>query len=211
MLQDLGPLGDTDYALDILNGTYEYPPDTDIWTVKYFEEAQHTYALLGQEEIGTTISVANFQSFWQCADEKVSSLFSGGHFGHYKAASYSKDLSAFHAAKLTACGRKEVVLLRWTVGLTVLLEKTWGHNKIHKMRGIVLVECDFNWYMMIVIAWRRLKSAQGKDQVPLECFAKKGSNCINAVMKKIMFCNESRTHHHPTCIGGNDFADATTG
>jgi hypothetical protein len=75
------------------------------------------------------------------------------------------------------------------------------------MRGIVLVECDFNWYMKIVIAWRMLKSAQGKDQVPMECFAKKGSNCINAVMTKIMFCDESRTHHHPTCIGGNDFAD----
>jgi hypothetical protein len=80
-----------------------------------------------------------------------------------------------------------VVLLRWTVGLTVLLEKTWGNNKIHKMRGIVLVECDFNWYMKIVIAQRMLKSAQGKDQVPMECFAKKGSNCINAVMTKIMF------------------------
>jgi hypothetical protein len=187
MLQDLGPLGDTDYALDILNDTYEYPPDTDIWTVKYFEEAQHTYALLGQEEIDTTISVANFQSFWKRADEKVSSLFSGGHFGHYKAASYSKDLSALHAAKLTACGQKGVVLSRWKVGLTVLLKKTWGNNKIHKMRGIVLVECDFNWYMKIVIAQRMLKSTQGKDQVPMECFAKKGSNCINAVMTKIMF------------------------
>jgi len=41
----------------------------------------------------------------------------------------------------------------------------------------------------------------------MECFAKKGSNCINAVMTKIMFCDESRIHHHPTCIGGNDFAD----
>jgi hypothetical protein len=112
MLQELGPLGDTDYALDILNSTYEYPPDTDIWTVKYFEEAQQTYALLGQEEIDTTISVADFQSFWQRADEKVSSLFSGGHFGHYKAASYSKDLSALHAAKLMACGQNRVCVFK---------------------------------------------------------------------------------------------------
>jgi hypothetical protein len=89
----------------------------------------------------------------------------------------------------------------------VLLKKTRGNNKIHKMRGIVLVECDFNWYMKIVIAWRMFKSTQGKDQVLMECFAKKGSNCINAVMTKIMFCDESCTHHHPTCIGGNDFAD----
>ena len=54
-------------------------------------------------------------------------------------------------------------------------------------------------------------SAQDKGQIPLECFAKKGSNCVNAVMTKIMFCDESRTHHCPTCIGGNDFGDCTTG
>ncbi len=26
-------------------------------------------------------------------------------------------------------------------------------------------------------------------------------------MTKIVFCDESCTHHHPTCIGGNDFGD----
>jgi hypothetical protein len=147
LLQELGPLGDTENAREILEGTYEYPPDTNLWTIKYFEEAQHTYALLGNKEIDTIISVADFQNFWQRADEKVSSSFSGGHFGHYKAASFSKDLSALHAAKLTECAQKGVVLARWTVGLTVFLEKTPGNNKIHKMRGIVLVKCDFNWYM----------------------------------------------------------------
>ncbi len=152
LLQDLGPLGDLEHALEILDGTYEYPPDTDTWTIKYFEEAQHTYAFLANKKIDTTISVTDFQGFWQCTDEKVSSSYSGSHFGHYKATSYSKDLSALHAAKLTACGRKGMVLDRWTVGLTVLLEKTWGNNKISKMRGIVLVECDYNWYMKIVMA-----------------------------------------------------------
>jgi hypothetical protein len=52
-----------------------------------------------------------------------------------------------------------------------------------------------------------LALAREKEQIPIECFAKKGSNCINAVMTKIMFCDESRTHHHPTCIGGNNFGD----
>jgi hypothetical protein len=163
---------------------------------------------LGSEGIDTTISVSDFQGFWQRANENKSSSFSGGHYGHYKAASFDKHLSAFHAAKLTACARKGVVLSRWTVGLTVLLEKTPGNNKIHKMQGIVLVEADYNYYMKEILARRMLRSAQeNKNQIPVECFAKKGSNCINAVMTKIMFCDESRTHHHPICIGGNDFAD----
>jgi hypothetical protein len=52
-----------------------------------------------------------------------------------------------------------------------------------------------------------LASAQEKDQIPIECFAKKGSNCINANTSKVMFCNELRSHHHPTCIGGNNFGN----
>jgi hypothetical protein len=187
LLQKLGPLGDTDCAQGILDGTFAYPPDTDLWTTKFFEEAHHTYAMLGNKAIDTAISIADFQGFWQRADKNESSSFSGGHYSLYKAASFDKHFSAFHAAKLTACARKGVVLARWTVGLTVLLEKTPGNNKIHKMRGIVLVEGDFNYYMKEVLARRMLKSAQERDQVPVECFAKKGSNCISAVMTKIMF------------------------
>jgi hypothetical protein len=174
-----------------LDGTFTYPPDTDLWMTKFFKEAHHTYAMLGNEAIHTAISVANFQGFWQHTDENKLSSFSGGHYSLYKVASFDKHLSAFHAAKLTACARKGVVLARWTVGLTILLEKTPGNNKIHKMRGIVLVEGDFNYYMKEVLARRMLKSAQERDQVPFECFAKKGSNCISAFMTKIMFCDES--------------------
>ncbi len=50
-------------------------------------------------------------------------------------------------------------------------------------------------------------SAQDMGQIPIECFAKKGSNCVNAVIAKIMVCDKSRMHHHPTCIGGNSFGD----
>jgi hypothetical protein len=43
--------------------------------------------------------------------------------------------------------------------------------------------------------------------IPGECFSKKGSNCINAVMTKIFTCNESRIHHHNACLAGNNFSD----
>jgi hypothetical protein len=55
-----------------------------------------------------------------------------------------------------------------------------------------------------------LASAQEKDQIPIECFAKKGSNCINAVMIKVMFFSELRTHHHPMCISGKFLVIAMT-
>jgi hypothetical protein len=89
----------------------------------------------------------------------------------------------------------------------MLLEKTQGNNNIHKMQAILLLEGDFTYYMKLMFARRMMISAQGKGQIPIKCFAKKGSNCVDAVMTKIMVCGESRTHHHPTSIGGNNFGD----
>jgi hypothetical protein len=75
------------------------------------------------------------------------------------------------------------------------------------MHSIVLLEGDFNYYNKLIFACRMMLLAQDKCRIPIEYFAKKGSNCVNAVITKIMLCNESRTHHHPTCIGVNDFGD----
>jgi hypothetical protein len=43
--------------------------------------------------------------------------------------------------------------------------------------------------------------------IPGECFSKRGSNCISAVITKIFIINESQIHHHDACITGNDFCD----
>jgi hypothetical protein len=171
------------------------------------EEAHNTYTILANKKIVTTISVRNFQEYWQKVNKKTSSSFSRLHFGHYKTASYSSTLSSLHAAKLTACGRMGIPLTRWGVGLTVLLEKTRGNNLINKMRAICLLEADSNYFNKTIFARWMMALAQDKGQIPAEYYAKKGSNCISAVITKIMYCNESRTHHHPMCIGGNNFGD----
>jgi hypothetical protein len=192
--------------MDILKGTYTIPPDTDKWSRKILEEAHYTYALLADKNIPFTITTSNFQEYWQKANEKISS-FSRLHFGHYKATSFSPCNSSLHAAKLTACSRMGVPLKRWTVGLIVFLKKTRGNNFINKMRTICLLEANFNYFNKTVFACQMMTLAQETGQIPIECFAKKGSNCNNAVITKIMYCNKLRSHHHPTCISGNGFGD----
>ncbi len=46
-----------------------------------------------------------------------------------------------------------------------------------------------------------------KKLIPGECFSKKGSNCISAVMMKIFICDESRIHHHNMVLEGCDFSE----
>jgi hypothetical protein len=52
-----------------------------------------------------------------------------------------------------------------------------------------------------------MNSALDENLIPLECFNKKGSNCVNAVMTKTMYCDESMTHHHLMIVLGNNFPD----
>jgi hypothetical protein len=70
ILEDIGHLGDTQCAQEILKGSYAYHPDTDQWTMKILQEAYHTYNLFGNDSIDTTVSVYNFQDYWQGAKKR---------------------------------------------------------------------------------------------------------------------------------------------
>ena len=207
LFDDLGFTGDTECARMILEGTYDYPPDADRWTKKILQEAHITFSQLSGIEIETTITTEDFQNYWRRVDERTSSSFSGITFSHYKAAANHSMLSAMHAAYLTACARKGISLKRWGVGLTVLLEKIIGNNFVHKLRAICLLEADFNWMNKMIFAKRMIGMALDKKLIPGECFSKRGSNCISAVMTKIFICDESRIHHHDAVFEGCDFAD----
>jgi hypothetical protein len=89
----------------------------------------------------------------------------------------------------------------------VLLEKIVGNNFVHKLWAICLLEADFNWINKVIFAKQMIGSALKRNLIPGECFSKKGSNCIIAIMTKIFICNKSRIHHHAACIVGNDFGD----
>ncbi len=73
LFADLGFMGDTECLQQILEGMYDYPPNTDIWTKKILQEAQHTFSRMSGKEITTTISTADFQQYWRRVDEKTSS------------------------------------------------------------------------------------------------------------------------------------------
>ena len=192
LFDDIGFIGDTLSAQKILEGTYEYPPDTDPATQFLLEEAAATYAEMSADQIATYVTVEDFQYYWQRSNERISSSYSGLHNGHYKAASFDKDLSALHAAKLSLCAKTGVPLARWGRGVTILLEKIAGNNFVHKLRAICLFEADFNWWNKLIFAKRMMKQASECGTIPDEHFAKKGSHCNNANLCKRFFVDISR-------------------
>jgi hypothetical protein len=105
LFDDLGFMGDMECSQQILEGTYEYPPDTNIWAKKILREAHHTFSHMSGTKIATTISTTDFQQYWKRVDERISSSFSSVTFSHYKAVASHLMLLSMHAAYLTACAR----------------------------------------------------------------------------------------------------------
>jgi hypothetical protein len=105
--KDFGFLADTGVTDRVLNGTYEYPEDMDVYTKLLLQEARVIFSKLSEEEVSDFVSTTDFQSYWKYANEDIQSSESGYHFGHYKAASYDRYLSAMHAAKLTLAATRE--------------------------------------------------------------------------------------------------------
>jgi hypothetical protein len=106
LFNDLGFMGDTECFKQILEGTYEYPPDTDIWTKGILQEAHYTFSHMSGAKITTTNSTMDFQQYWIRVDERTSSSFSSVTFLHYKAVTSHSMLSAMHTAYLSACAQR---------------------------------------------------------------------------------------------------------
>jgi hypothetical protein len=62
-------MGDTECSRQILEGTYEYPPDINVWMKKILKEAHYTFSHMSGAEIATTISRADFQQYWIKVDK----------------------------------------------------------------------------------------------------------------------------------------------
>ena len=100
MKKELGFLGATKATKQILNGTYIFPPGTDPHTIGLLKQLGAAANSIRSNSCQSTISAEDFISYWNGRKEKTSSSFSGLHFGHWKAAAQSKNLSIIHAKSI---------------------------------------------------------------------------------------------------------------
>ena len=162
---------------------------------------------MSKEEVVDFVTTTDFQQFWLHADEEIQSSKSGIHFGHYKAAVRDRFLSALQAAKLTLVAMTGIPLARWGNGLTVLLAKVFGNIYIDRMRAICLLEANYNWLNKYVLAKRMMDRAFQEDIVPVEQFAKRGSQAAHGVVASGLFCDIAQALHRTAAIESVDFAN----
>ena len=92
------------------------------------------------------MSPDDFRKYWKQAREETSLSLRGVHFGHYRAATKSDKITKFLSEKVTLIARTGLPPERWGSGLQVMLKKIAGIALVNKLRAILLMEADYNFF-----------------------------------------------------------------
>jgi hypothetical protein len=202
---ELGFLGTTEAARQILAGTYVPPPGVDEMTRQFLSALQATAPLHPDNRISCEITRQDFQQHWRRAKERTSSSLSGLHYGHYKAAAQSDYLSEIHAIMTELAVTGGTPLERWQSGLSVMLEKTQGVIQVDKLRAILLMEADFNFYNGLMFAKRMMDRAESNHWIPREIYGgRKNHEAIEVAMNRRLLADIARQRRVPLAIASVD-------
>ena len=134
IFDNVGFLGDTAAACEILEGTYTFPPGTDIFTILLLQgEASRIFTTTTLHSIAPMVTMDDFQHLWHKSDVSIQLSKSGLHFDHYEAISFNDNLSALQVlakSKFNLAIASGKPLQRWRNGVTVLLEKVLLRNSM---------------------------------------------------------------------------------
>jgi hypothetical protein len=202
--EQLGYLADTETARQILEGTFEPPPDTPDAILLVIEEIARIARQIGEGAVRLVLSEDEFTRCWAPIDERTSSSKSKIHFGHYKAAAKIKRLARFFSKKLSFIARTGWAPSRWGNGLTVLLEKIAGIALVNKLRAILLIEADSNMFNRFIFADRAMAMAREHNLIPQEQYAERESEASDGGWLKRLFADISRQSRIPIGIVSAD-------
>jgi hypothetical protein len=158
-----------------------------------------------RHRISCEITKEDFQRYWRRIKERTSSSLSGLHYGHYKAAATEDPLSEIHAlfTQLAVTGASP--LARWEKGLSCMLEKTAGVIRVEKLRAILLMEADFNFFNGLMFAGRMMRQAKAQGRIPLEIYgSRKNHEAVEVAINRRLVADLLRQKRIPGAIASVD-------
>jgi hypothetical protein len=120
-----------------------------------------------------TLDIYNY--YWGGAKESISSALLAVHFGHWKALISSPHLVKFICKQLNLIARCGIPPSRWSNGLQVLLEKVPGISLVNKLRAILLMEGNFNFFNKLIFGHEGVNKLYDIDYIPQDQSSQKES------------------------------------
>ena len=181
------------------------PADMDPATRMILEEIGRLGSKILNGEGGKIIiTPTEFRGFWKRVKEFTSSLMSGVHYGHYKAAIQDDMSTEILAQQLTVVARSGIPPESWSIGLQVMLEKIAGVCLAKKLRAIQLYEANFNCYNQFIFGRQAMNALTDSGYIPEELFSQKGCTAEDAKFDKTLVADLSRQAKHPRTIVSAD-------
>jgi hypothetical protein len=141
LLEEIGLLGITREAQDILEGSYTTPENCDPWVAKLIPHLQYAVPPI---PFPMAHSAALHTEGWRKVRERTSAGISGLTIPQMKA--HLRDDHNVQVDTILARIPYQYGFSpdRWQIGINVMLEKKKGVHNIDKLRAILLYEADFN-------------------------------------------------------------------
>jgi hypothetical protein len=185
--REFGYCAQTAAGRAVLNGTYEFPINTDLATRELLEEVTHLWEMIPANSVSFEITGKEWSTCWQRVQEVTSSLESGLHFGHQIASASSPLLSHLHATRCLIALRRGFGYKRWSRGLSVMLEKIKRCSVVTKLRSILLMEADFNAVNKIIYGRQMIQNVRKYSCMPDKICDKKNRMANDGTLTKVLF------------------------
>jgi hypothetical protein len=203
LLDDFGLLGNSDVSAQVMNGTYTPPTGTDdhaCLLLPFFRKWDHV------ADFTMNITHDEFIQSWHRACKRTVGGLSHLHFGHFKAllAAESPDLIDLEVAILNIVVRSGYPLLRWHVGLNVMLLKKPGVYDVTSCQTILLYEPDFNNLLKILGRRTMLNAEKFRVLAPEQFGSRKSLTSIRQALNKVLTYDLIPQRRIPVAMCSND-------
>ena len=136
------------------------------------------------------ITEDDFISSYKAAKESTSSSPPGEHIGHYKAIVNDPTLVSMHSSMMSIPFQVGIVPERWKRVTDIMLEKTPGDSRCHRLRIIALFESNLSHAKRILIGHKIAHHLEYNNMISeMQFGSRSGRRCLSAVLKKIL-CHE---------------------
>ena len=209
-LQSLyGYKGDTPAAEALISG--QLPPKQVMEQLLPETQALLRYLTIAAattpNPIQPNITCNQFTSLYTAMAEGTSSSPSGRHIGHYKVATKVEALSQVHSTMMTIPYLAGFSPTRWRETIDVMLLKTPGDRRIHRLRIVALQESDFNQSNRLLIGRPLLHQLEDNKDLPdIQYGSRPSKQCHSAILNKVLTYEIHRYQKKPLAYIENDAA-----
>jgi hypothetical protein len=181
--QLVGFCASTTYTKVLLQGKLAIPTNIDEATTELIQEMQQLWTRIWPFHGYTKIMPEVYKYYWGGVNESISLALSKIHFGHWKAWRLSLELTKVACSHLNLIALTGLPPLRWGNGLQVLLEKVLGVALVDKLRAILLIEGNFNFFNKWLFGHVAVNKLYKLGYIRKDQYSKKGSTAEDSKLE----------------------------